>query len=141
MRRAREKMWDKSSGGSECMGHGFVGLRVKHLRMDEQVRVFNNERLGFRIQLIVVLVGGLKSLTKSVRRLSRGGHARVVTTRHNMTRQDHHRDRADKGPCYEAMSTQIHIWLVESVQTILSHQWGQYTVQTKSIIAPISTQS
>ena len=50
------------------MGHGFVGLRVKHLRMDEQVRVFNNERLGFRIQLIVVLVGGLKSLTKSIRR-------------------------------------------------------------------------
>ena len=45
-----------------------VEVRVKHLRMDEQVRVFNNERLGFRIQLIVVLVGGLKSLTKSVRR-------------------------------------------------------------------------
>ena len=41
------------------MRHGFVGLRVKHLKMDEQERVFNSEDLGFRIQLIVVLVGGV----------------------------------------------------------------------------------
>ena len=64
-------------------------------------------------------------------------NARVVTTRHNMTRQDHH--RADKGPCYEHSNT--YLAGGDNSDKITPGGASQYTVQTKSIIAPVSTQS